>query len=83
MCDIEKRGAVSFPVSSLYLIRSEKKGALSLAKGYLAEHREGQVSFAPLGITNRIGTKSQPKLKPGYFAFLRLLRLEPHTRILR
>jgi hypothetical protein len=36
MCDIEKRGAVSFPVSSLYPIRSEKKGALSLAKGYRA-----------------------------------------------
>src|SRR6266478_5762024 len=34
MCDIEKQGAVSFPVSSLYPIRSEKKGALSLAKDY-------------------------------------------------
>src|SRR5258705_8152443 len=34
MCDIEKQGAVSFPVSSLYPIRSEKKGVLSLAKDY-------------------------------------------------
>jgi hypothetical protein len=25
MCDIEKQGAVSFPVSNLYPIRSEKK----------------------------------------------------------